>query len=75
MRKKIIKQKSLMFVVPLVVYPFDILVAFNKTDEQVNAKLKRCGLTDIVEMPLSSDIGTCEGFSVPQNVKTNLLLK
>lgn len=35
------KKKSLNFIVPLVIYPFDVMFSFGETDEQVMAHLNK----------------------------------
>lgn len=37
-------KKTLNFIVPLVIYPFDVMFSFGETDEQVVAHLKKNGI-------------------------------
>jgi len=46
------KKKSLNFILPLVVYPFDIMVSFGQTDKEVIAALNKYGITDEDELKL-----------------------
>lgn len=39
------KKKSISFIIPLVVYPFDVMVSFGQTNEDVDKILKKYGLT------------------------------
>lgn len=36
--------KSMNFIIPLVIYPFDVMVSFAESDEQVVAHLKKYGI-------------------------------
>lgn len=38
------KNKPLNFIVPLVIYPFDVMFSFGETDEQVVSRLKKYGI-------------------------------
>jgi len=48
------KPTSMNFIVPLVVYPFDVLVTFGQTNEQVEKLLKSKGITadDDIELAM-----------------------
>lgn len=37
------KSKKLNFIIPLVIYPFDIMVSFGQTDEELKVSLKKYG--------------------------------
>lgn len=38
------KKKSLSFIIPLVIYPFDVMISLGETDEQVVAHLDKYGI-------------------------------
>jgi len=46
------KKKSLNFIIPLVVYPFDVMISFGETDQKLIATLKRNGIVDEEELKL-----------------------
>lgn len=39
------KSKKLNFIVPLIVYPFDVMVSFGESNEEIDKHLKKYGLT------------------------------
>lgn len=41
-----VKKKKLNFILPLVVYPFDIMISFGETDQEVISALKKNGIND-----------------------------
>lgn len=51
-RKKI-KPTSMNFIVPLVIYPFDIMVSFGETNEQVEKNLKSKGILSDEDIELA----------------------
>jgi len=48
------KQKTLRFIVPLKVYPFDVMVSFGETNEQLEKVLRGIGITadDDIELAM-----------------------
>ena len=42
--KKPLRRRSLNAVIPLVIYPFDLMVSLGQTDEQLKASLKKYGI-------------------------------
>lgn len=58
------KSNKLNFIIPLVVYPFDIMVSFGETNEEIGKRLSKYGLTpdDIQLASFTSE--TIEGRSV-----------
>lgn len=40
------KKKQINFIVPLVVYPFDVMVSIGESDNKLGKRLKKCGIKD-----------------------------
>ena len=57
------KNRSLNFVIPLVVYPFDVMVSFGESDDVLFAKLKKKGV-DITDTNLSVYSDTQRGRTI-----------
>lgn len=57
------KKHKLNFIIPLVIYPFDILVSFGETDRELGAKLKSLGIhgqEDLWHLKANTGVGrTC----------------
>lgn len=56
-------KKSINFIVPLVVYPFDVMVSISESDESLFAKLKKKGV-DITDTSLSVYSDTHRGRTI-----------
>lgn len=57
------KNKSINFIIPLVVYPFDVMISLGENDEALFAKLKKHGV-DITDTNLHVYSDTAEGRCV-----------
>lgn len=57
------KQKPLNFIVPLVVYPFDVAVIINKSNDETEEFLKKHGV-DYTDANVRSDSSTRKGRTI-----------
>lgn len=57
------KTESLNFIIPLVVYPFDVIVSISESDEALFKKLKKRGI-DVADTNLSVYSNTTRGRTI-----------